>query len=72
VYALIGEKFYIEELKVKFNFIYYSIFIDAYQNFMEIRNNKNNKIPKFLFHFTPLQHLKVIAMYKRIIWRSSN
>jgi hypothetical protein len=48
VYELIGEKYFVEELKVKFKLET----TNAYQKLIEIRNNKNDDIP-LSFYSTP-------------------
>jgi hypothetical protein len=48
VYELIGEKYFIKELKIKFKLETTS----AYQKFIDIRNNKKDDI-SLSFHSTP-------------------
>jgi hypothetical protein len=61
VYELIGEKYFVEELKVKFKLET----TNAYQKFIEIRNNKNDDIP-LSFYSTPAFKTNVWK------WKSSN
>jgi hypothetical protein len=56
---LVGEKYFIEELKIKFKLET----TNAYQKFIDIRNNKRDDIPISFYS---------IPAFKSNLWKSSN